>query len=203
MPDVAVTIIAIAALTSSATAMALMIRIARRRRAAHAIRLVRTPEIGARVPDFRADRARAGGALSPADLLGAQSMIVFLGVGCPTCEQFGDDLELLSRGARLLDYNLFISVDGDAAHAEAMLARNRLERNWIVIDDDALLRLNPERAFPFYLLTDESAVVIASAVLGDANWSAFVEQVGDAVAMTSERRLDNDQAADAAAFHHA
>ena len=157
----------------------LTFRLAARIREATAPEL--TVPIGAPVPPF--EGVAQSRPIRSSDLAGQPQVLVFLSSGCKVCAGHVGELVALLPGAARAGVSLWIVPADDVHDIAVLVGGTPLAGHVLMLDAASRLRLNPLRTAPFYLFIDDALVVRASNHLGDEDWRAFVEQMGDAAAL--------------------
>ena len=136
-----------------------------------------TIPLGQPVAPFEGTARAQSRAIRSSDLAGRPTALVFLSPGCKTCAGHVPELIDAARGAERLGVDLWIVPNDEVHDIDRLVAGTSLAERVLILDASARLRLNPQRAAPFYLFIDEASTALASNTLGDEDWQTFVEQM--------------------------
>ncbi len=133
--------------------------------------------VGTRIPRFLGRRLIGGEAIDSESLLGNSSALIFLSPGCDDCKKRLAELEVLYEGIRRSRLNLLVFGTGSKRGFARMLRGSRLAEHAVLVDPGSMKALNPRNAAPFYIFSDENAIVLASSFIGDEDWESFRSQI--------------------------
>jgi hypothetical protein len=114
------------------------------------------------------------------DLLGRNTVLVFLSSGCPDCAKKRDVLIDLLPGLTASDIAFWIIPADDVHGVTNIVAGSALERHVLLIPSDVRRRLNPINMIPSYLFINEKGLIVDQSHMDDNNWLAFVQDMNTA-----------------------
>jgi hypothetical protein len=111
------------------------------------------------------------------DLLGRNTVLVFLSSGCPDCTKKRDVLIDLLPGLSASDVAFWI-IPADNVHGVTnIVAGSALESHVLHLPSGVRRKLNPRNMIPSYIFIDEKGLIVDQSHMEDDNWLAFVRDM--------------------------
>ncbi|MFN7127661.1 MAG: peroxiredoxin family protein [Brevundimonas sp.] len=136
--------------------------------------------IGSLLLSFTGHCAINDAAVHSRDLLGRNTVLVFLSSGCPDCTKKRDVLIDLLPGLSASDVAFWIIPADDVHGVTKIVAGSALESHVLRLPSDVRRQLNPRNMIPSYLFVDEKGLIVDQSHMDDDNWLAFVRDINTA-----------------------
>lgn len=133
--------------------------------------------IGLPLPSFTGHCAIDDAAVHSRDLLGRNTVRVFLSSGCPDCTKKREILIDLLPGLSASDVAFWIIPADDVHGVTNIVAGSTLESHVLRLPLDIRRKLNPRNMIPSYLFVDEKGLIVDQSHMDDDNWLAFVQDM--------------------------
>ena len=134
-------------------------------------------QIGDVVPDFEGRRAADGGSFTSVDLVGRNTVLIFLSAGCPQCVAKRSDLLAMLPGMNHAEVTFWIAPADDVHDLSEIVGGSALEAHVLILKSDVRRGLNPNNLVPSYLFIDDQMIVRDQSHMADENWIDFVRQM--------------------------
>ncbi|NOX95429.1 MAG: redoxin domain-containing protein [Alphaproteobacteria bacterium] len=132
---------------------------------------------GTPLPAFSGSMIQTGETVCNASLVGKPGVIIFMTSGCAVCEEKKPEILRARQGAKALGV-IFLVAEMDSLHAAQQdLSRTSFLSFTMTLNKKSFYRLNPTKSMPLYVFFDENGIVKASNLIGDENWTLFIEKV--------------------------
>lgn len=129
------------------------------------------------LPSFSGSMISTGEVVSNDSLIGKPGVIIFTAAGCAVCEEKKPEILKAQQRAKELGVTFLAAKTASPGAAKENLNRTAFSNFMMTLDKNSFRKLNPTKSMPLYIFFNESGIVKASNIIGDENWTLFIEQI--------------------------